>query len=476
MSPDGVRFGFLRTTAFRVTLLHLLLTLLGTLALSAVAWWATVGYATRQAAQQIERDTAVLLRSGALSGLAGIRLSVEARLAADRSGLDHYLLAAPDGTRLAGNLASAPLEPGWRSLGLERRAEGESGPAAPLLALVTRLPGGGALVVARDLTPVAQLEDRLWAAAGWVGGGALLVGLLGGLVVGRGVARRAAAMGAALDEVQAGDLGRRLPVAGSDEFDRLARRINATLDRLESAMVTLRQVTDDIAHDMRTPLSRLRQRLEGAARGADSPEAWRAEAEVAIAECDAILDLFAALLRIAQVESGAALRQSFAAFDLSAALEAVAEAYAPAAEERDQQLSAAIPPGISGFGDRTLVTQMLANLVENAVRHGRAGGRVGVSLQAEADGGATATIADDGPGIPEADQERVFGRFVRLDSARATPGSGLGLALVRAVARLHGVGIALEDAGPGLRVRLRFPAPPLAAVPGRGESGAAAPA
>lgn len=462
MSAEAPRLGFLRTTAFRVTLLHLALTLLGTLALAAVVWWATVGYATRQAAQGIERDTAVLLQAGALSGLAGIRLSVEARLAADRSGLDHYLLAAPDGTRLAGNLASAPREPGWRSLGLERRGVEGAAPA-PLMALATRLPGGAVLVVARDLSPVAQLEERLLAAAGWVGGAALLLGLLGGLVVGRGVARRAAVMGAALDRVQAGDLGRRLSVAGSDEFDRLAERINATLDRLESAMAALRQVTDDIAHDLRTPLSRLRQRLEGATRSGASAETWRAEAAVAIAECDAILDLFAALLRIAQVESGAGLRQGFGRFDLSAVAESVTEAYAPLAEERDQRLVATVPPGVAGFGDRSLVAQMLANLLENAVRHGRAGGCVALALRSGPPGGGPeVTVEDDGPGIPAAERERVFGRFVRLDAARATPGSGLGLALVRAVAGLHGASVALEDArpglaAPGLRVVVRFP-------------------
>ncbi|MBX9701442.1 MAG: HAMP domain-containing histidine kinase, partial [Acetobacteraceae bacterium] len=295
--------------------------------------------------------------------------------------------------------------------------------------------------------------------------------LLGGLVVGRGVARRAAAMGAALEGVQEGDLGRRLPVTGgSDEFDRLAARINATLDRLQAAMATLRQVTDDIAHDLRTPLSRLRQRLEGAARGVGPADAWRAEAETAIAECDAILDLFAALLRIAQVESGAGLRAGFAPFDLSALLESVAEAYAPAAEERGQALAADIPPGIGATGDRTLVAQMLANLVENAVRHGRAGGRVGLALRppAAAGAGAMVVIQDDGPGIPAAERDRVFRRFVRLDAARATPGSGLGLALVRAVAELHGAEVALEDAGPGLRAVLRFPAAAPGSAPPRG--------
>jgi signal transduction histidine kinase len=232
-------------------------------------------------------------------------------------------------------------------------------------------------------------------------------------------------------------------------------------------MTALRQVTDDIAHDLRTPLSRLRQRLEGAARGATTAGDWQAEAMAAIAECDAILDLFAALLRIAQVESGTGLRQGFAAFDLSAVLEAVAEAYAPAAEARGQTLATAIAPGVTGFGDRALITQMLANLVENAVRHGRAGGRVTVGLHRAADGAGLAEITDDGPGIPAADRERVFGRFVRLDAARSTAGSGLGLALVRAIAAAHGIDLVLSDAAPGLRATLRFgPAAGPAAGPG----------
>ena len=453
-APAG-RWAFLRTTAFRVTLLHLALTLLGTLVLSGVAWWATAGYAARQVAQQIERDMGVLLQAASLSGVRGLALSIEARIASDRSGLEYYLLAGPGGERIAGNLAEAPRRPGWQTLRL-RRPEGTEVPA---LALGAPLPGGMALVVARDLSPVEALEDRLLGAAGWVGGGALLLGLAGGLLMGRGVARRAAAMGAALAAVEAGDLARRLPARpGGDEFDRLAGRINHALDRLQALMAALRQVTDDIAHDLRTPLTRLRQRLEEAAGRAATPEAWRAEAEAAIAECDAILDVFDALLRIAQIESGAR-RAAFARFDLSAVAEAVAEVYAPAAEERGQEFAARIVPGLTAFGDRALVTQMIANLVENAVRHGRQGGHVALELRPAPGGGAVLEVTDDGPGIPPEERERVFRRFHRLDAARATPGSGLGLALVKAVAELHGVALTLSDAQPGLRVAAAFPPP-----------------
>ncbi len=437
------RWAFARTTAFRVTLMHLLLTIAGTALVGGVAWWVTAGFAARQAAQEIERGMGVLLQSGALSGPRGIALSIEARMAADRAGTEYYLLAGPGGQRIAGNLSGVPREPGWRE-GTIRRADGTE---APVLMLAAPLPGGGALVVGRDLATVRALEQRLLGGAVWVGGAVLLLGLVGGLLIGRGVARRAAAMEAALAAVEAGDLGRRLAVRpGGDEFDRLAARINATLDRLRAVMEALRTVTDDIAHDLRTPLTRLRQRLDAAA-SAPSTEAIAA----AQAEADGLLEIFAALLRIAQVESGTQ-RAGFKRVDLSAIADSVAEVYAPAAEERAQHLSAAVSPGVAMEGDPALLTQMLANLVENAVRHGRAGGRIAIAVTPR-----EATVTDDGPGIPEAERERVFRRFHRLDAARSTPGSGLGLALVRAVAALHGMTVTLEDAAPGLRVRVTLP-------------------
>jgi signal transduction histidine kinase len=454
----GARLGFARTTAFRLTLLHLALTLAGTALLAAIAWWATVGFATRQAAEEVDRGTRVLVQAAALSGLRGVALSIEARLAADRAGVEYYLLAGQDGQRLVGNLAAAPPATGWQTIEV-RRAEGE---VVPVLALGTRLPQGATLLVGRDLSAVAALEARLIGAAGWVAFGAVVLGLAGGLLIGRGVARRTASMDEALAAVSAGDLARRLPVTGrGDEFDRLAARVNAMLDRLAEVMGALRSVTDDIAHDLRTPLTRLRQRLEEVVRASSGEAATAARA--AEAECEAILDLFAALLRIAQVEAGAQ-RSAFARFDLSAVLESVAEVYAPAAEERGQALTAAIAPAIVALGDRALVTQLFANLVENAVRHGRAGGQVRITLRREG-AGAEAVIEDDGPGIPEAERERVFRRFHRLDAARATPGSGLGLALVRAVAGLHGMAVRLEDAGPGLRVRVTVPSREATVVP-----------
>lgn len=440
-----------RTTTFRVTLLHLLLTLLGTAALSGIAWWATTGYALRQLAQEVDRDSGLLIQAARLGGPRSAAISIEARLAGDRSGTQYYLLAGPGGERLAGNLASAPESPGWASLRLEPAKEGGS---AELLALGTPFPGGF-LVVARDLAPVRQLEALLLGAAGWVGGGAGLLGLLGGLLMGRGVTRRAAAMDAALARVESGEIGHRLPIrAGGDEFDRLARRINAALDRVQGLMQTLRQVTDDIAHDLRTPLTRLRGRLEAALR-AEGDAAWRPATEAALRDCEQLLEVFAALLRIAQVEGGAR-RAGFAPLDLSGLAATVAEVYAPAAEERGQRLETDIPPGIPAFGDRELLTQALANLLENAVKHGREGGRIRLALTP----GRVLVVEDDGDGIPPGEREAVLHRFHRLDAARSRPGAGLGLALVAAVAELHGARLTLGDAGPGLRVELALPPGP----------------
>ena len=444
---DGPR-RWIGTTGFRITLLHLLLTLLGTLVLGGVAWWATSRFAAQQIEAEIVRDVGVLLGAGRLGGLESVALSIEARIAADRSGTQYFYMGGPEGGRLAGNLASTPRRPGWSTIDLDTGAAG-----SVMLAYGTALPAGHFLLVGRDLAPVRELETRLLGAAGWVGGAAILLALGGGLLVSRGVARRAAEMERALAEVEAGRLDIRLAARpGGDEFDLLARRVNATLDRLQGTMAALRQVADDIAHDLRTPLTRLRRRLEAMAEQQPG-----VALEQAVAECDRILAIFAALLRIAEVESGAR-RAAFAQVDLTAVAATVAELFEGETEARGQRLDLALAPGVSVQGDRELLTQMLANLVENAIRHGREGGRVALALRRLDSGGAELVVSDDGPGIPEEARAVVLRRFHRLDASRATPGSGLGLALVAAVAELHGARLALEDAGPGLRVRVTFAA------------------
>ena len=253
-----------------------------------------------------------------------------------------------------------------------------------------------------------------------------------------------------------GDLSRRIPVVGShDELGGLAEGLNRMLARIEELMESLRHVTSDIAHDLRTPLGRLRQRLEASRIKTSSTAEYEAAIDAAIADTDAILKTFEALLRIAQIEAGAR-RARFENTDLSAVAENVFEAFAAVAEDEGKRLDARIESDISVNGDRELLTQMLANLTENALRHTPAGTVVEVRLE-RVNGSARLTVSDTVPGIPAEDREQVFRRFYRLDASRSTPGSGLGLSLVAAVAKLHDATISLEDNAPGVRVVVVFP-------------------
>jgi signal transduction histidine kinase len=279
---------------------------------------------------------------------------------------------------------------------------------------------------------------------------AVLLALGFGLLTAWRLERRLRAVSLAAEAVMQGDMARRLPLSGAaDEFDRLAGTVNALLARLESVIEGMKQVTVDVAHDLRGPLSRLRQRLEAALVQPRDTGADAAVLEAALEELDGVLDTFAALLRIAQLEAGPALANGKApVVDLSAIVATLAEAYQVAAEEAGRTLSAEVAPDQRVHGDQALLRQMLSNLLDNALAHG--GSNVSVALRA----GPVLEIADDGPGIPAEERPRVLRRFYRLDRSRGTPGSGLGLALVAAVARLHGAAPELSDAQPGLRVTL----------------------
>jgi signal transduction histidine kinase len=253
----------------------------------------------------------------------------------------------------------------------------------------------------------------------------------------------------------AGDFSRRIPVRGTaDEFDHLIASLNAMLERNESAMESVRQVSNDIAHDLRTPLTRLRQRLELAQRRARSVEEWQRVADGCISDMGAILETFGALLRIAQIESGIPARR-FAKVDLSELLRTMIEVYQPMAEENQQRFTADIASGLTIWGDRELLAQMVANVIENAMKHSPAGASIGLTT-VQSPTAIAVTVIDSGPGIPAADRGRVFRRFYRLESSRSKPGSGLGLSLVETIAALHRVSIDLTDNSPGLRFTLRF--------------------
>jgi signal transduction histidine kinase len=373
-----------------------------------------------------------------------------------------YLVTDPDGHPLAGNIAAwpagVPTHSTWLSFALERTINGRH-EVHPARGRLFAIPGGYRLLVGRDISDAAAFRSRLRTTLLWAGLIALGIGLIGGTVMSRNLLRRVEQVNRTSERVMAGNLSDRVPLHGTrDEFDQLAANLNRMLDQIERLMTAMREVTDDVAHDLRTPLSRLRARLERALvgpSGADpSADASQSEAiRAAIEEADRLLATFNALLRIAELESGARLDQT-APLDLSEVARSAADLYEPVAEQKGFALSVVAEPGVRISGDWHLLSQALANLLDNALKYA-GGGQIELRVFHK-DGQAILEVADQGPGIPEADRQSVLDRFVRLEPSRTTPGNGLGLSLVRAIARRHEGSVTLEDNGPGLRVRLQF--------------------
>jgi signal transduction histidine kinase len=450
---------------FRLVLLYAAVFAASSAVLFIVVHWGTVGVIRRQLTDAVAGDFAALAeveRSGGTDALVRLLRRRETD-AAGRPGTRYGLFDA-GGRRIAGDLP-APAAEGW--LEVETDGKGAEAEDVYLLLRAGRLPGGVLLVVARDAGQVREAEELLLGAFLWAGGATLLLGLGGGIVVARGFLRRVDAIAATAEAIARGELDRRVPVhvarpTSGDEMDRLAAAINAMLDRIRDLMGELQHASSAIAHDLRTPLARLRQGLEDARTRAATPADYEAAIDAAIAETDAVLRSFAALLRIAQVESGSR-RAGFACVDLSVIADGVAEAYGPSVEDSGRHFATEVTPGIAVQGDQELLTQMLSNLLENAIRHTPQGSHITVRLTGISGPGTAPVlmVEDDGSGIPQADRSRVLRRFHRLDPSRPDGGSGLGLALVAAVVVLHGAALELGAAMPdgrGLRVAVRFPA------------------
>ena len=324
-----------------------------------------------------------------------------------------------------------------------------------LRVLTTDLAGGYRLIDGDKDGRIEALSRKVLWGFGLAFAAVLAIGIVSGLALSRAVQKRMTAITGTAEAIIDGDLGRRVPVHGGyDDLSRLAITLNRMLDRIGGLMDSLRQVTSDVAHDLRTPLNRLRQRLERSAGQATDP-AHRAEIEGALRDVDAILATFAAVLRISEVEAGAR-RAAFRPVDLQALARSVAEDFAPAAEDAGHRLEFQDGPPAWIEGDAELLTQMTVNLVENALRHTPQGCTVRLSTSIEP-GAVALVVVDNGPGVPEAERARLFDRFYRLERSRSTAGSGLGLAMVQAVARLHRAEARLSDAMPGLKARVVFP-------------------
>lgn len=444
----------LKGTGVRIALLTALLVMISLIVLGATAYSFVSTTMVQRIRTEIESETADLLDHSKPVSSASIAGEITHRIGLPGPRRYMYSLSTATGTQIVGDGWLKANKLGWHRLDLDDSRK-DSDLSGDLLVRGTAVDGGNILSVARDIRWIAEVEDELFEILLWT----LLLGLaLAGVtaaIVNRLLAHRISAVSTTAAAIMNGDLSQRIPLTGAhDNFDRLAETLNAMLERLQGLMENLEQVSNDIAHDLRTPLSRLRQGLERAKRTANTNDEFSAAIDHAVAEADGLLSTFTSLLRIAQIEAGvshAGMREC----DLSELLQSVVEAYEPSASDAGHHLISHIEAGIRLNGDRDLLTQMFANLIENGLCHTPTGSRIVVSL-ARANGVIEASIADDGPGVPVEERDKIFRRFHRLERSRTTPGTGLGLSLVAAVTRLHGAEVEMRDNNPGLRLVILF--------------------
>ena len=452
-----------RTHAFRLAGLYFLVFAASVTGVLFFVYWSSADFVERQTEATLDAEITGLAEQYAQRGLSGLIQIVAARSAGDRGDGMLYLVTNRDGKPLAGNIGDwptgAPVRAGSLSFQIDVPVQGRN-ETHPARGVLFAIPDGYRLLVARDISDGAAFRDRIKATLLWSGLVALGIGLAGGTVMSRNMLRRVEQVNRTAERVIAGNLSDRVPRRGTnDEFDQLAANLNGMLDQIERLMSGMREVTDNVAHDLKTPLARLRARLELALIGPEDALARTEAIRAAIEEADRLLATFNALLSIAEAEAGAGGRAG-EPLDLGEIARAVVELYEPLAEEKGFALRLDSTPGTMIRGDRHLLSQAVANLIDNALKYGtpeHGGGDIAIAVR-QSDGRAAIEVADRGPGIADSDRESVFDRFVRLEPSRSTPGNGLGLSLVRAVARRHAAIVTLGDNLPGLRVRIEFPA------------------
>jgi signal transduction histidine kinase len=451
----GITRRVLRTAGVRFAVIYAVLLAVSAAALALFLWWATAGLLDRQSEAAIQADVQSLSERFAAGRLPALVLTIEDRLTQNVEDDALYLLVDPADRRIAGNLEHWPqavTQSGpWYELPIER-----AGMRSLALVQSYDLPGGFRLLIGRDIQLRAQLRSLLTDALLWALLVVVAMASLGALVVRSLFRRTLANVSVTAAAIAAGDFAQRVRLSGrGDEFDQLAETINDMLDRMGRLMEGVREVSNAIAHDLRTPITRARARLEEAVLHAETAPELRTAVERAIADLDGIVAVFQALLRIAEIEAGSR-RSAFARLDLAPLLADVAELYGAVAEEKGVTLSVQAPEHLPAYGDRELIQQAVANLVDNAVKFSPLASSVLLSASVTPTG-ADIVVADQGPGIPPADRARAAERFFRGEIARNTPGSGLGLALVQAVAQLHGGSLHLAGAEPGLVAILSLP-------------------
>jgi signal transduction histidine kinase/uncharacterized cupredoxin-like copper-binding protein len=442
----------INTGTFRLTALYVFLFAISVAILGVIVYETTASALERRLESRIKGEMATLQADFNSGGLAQLAADVRAHQQKQPAGPLRYLLLDAQGERLAGSIPQMPARLGWSTVA-EKESDGDLNSHRTLAAALS---GGARLAIAASREETDEAEHTIFDAVLTAFGAVVVLGITIGIALSQTLLKRVETVRRTAEAIIAGDFTQRVPVRGTgDEFDRLSYTLNRMLDRITDLMDSLRQVSADIAHDLKTPLAHLRQRLETTQRQAQSVAEHNAAIDLAIAKADEILGIFSALLRIAQIEAGTR-RADFRELDLSAIFANVVEAFAPAVADAGKHLDAKIKPDIRICGDRELLTQMLANLIENAIRHTPAGTRIEVSLGGDCSR-IVGTVSDNGPGTPAQERERIFQRFYRLERSWSTPGSGLGLSLVKAVAELHDIGLEVRDAEPGFLIIMRFP-------------------
>lgn len=460
LGPIAHAARLVRTTAFKLLAAYLVVFAVFAVSVIVYTAWHTRALIQGQVADDLDREVSGLADQYRIGGIQRLVYVIDRRTR--RPGSSIYMLANFQGEVLAANVSDLPIglldKEGTRFTTYNRPDDPVAKSHVAFVQTMI-LPGGYRLLVGRDIEERDTLRDLVARPAQWAVVLIVVLGLAGGVFVTRRVLKRIDSMTATAETIMAGNLSGRLALAGTqDEFDRLAHSLNAMLDRIEGLMLGLKEVSDNIAHDLKTPLTRLRNRAEEALRTACTEEDWRAALETTIEESAGLIRTFDALLMIARAEAGQG-RATMGDVDLAEIAEAVSELYEPLADEQGLDLTvSAVPATVHGV--KELLAQALSNLIDNAIKYGRpvdgGRGRITVTLTREGTE-AVLAVADTGPGIPVADRERVVERFVRLEASRTRPGSGLGLSLVGAIARLHGGSLAFSDNGPGLKATLRLP-------------------
>lgn len=457
----------LRTSTFKLAALYLILFALSVGAILGYIYYSTVVLLERQTDETIRAEVQALADQYFQRGLGGVLQTVRNRSLSETGSV--YLLTDANNNRIAGNLDSMPVgtdesidsEPqdgSWIEFPYTITHDGST-ESHRARAYHAQLAAGFELVVGRDVEELRQFKTIIRNALFWSLGMSLLLGLGGGLLMSRNFLRRIDSITDASRAIMAGDLSGRMPVSGTgDELDRLAVSLNRMLDQIERLMAGMKEVTSNVAHDLRTPLTRLKARVESALRSGGGAEHRDALLHT-IEESDRLLHTFNALLSIARAESGQS-REGLQPVDLKPILDDVAELYEPLVEEQGGKLETKVSSGLNARADRQLLAQAVSNLIDNAMKYGSPDKHLPpeIRLEGEANGNEIRiSVCDRGPGVAEADRERVVKRFVRLDDSRTKTGNGLGLSLVSGVMTLHGGKLMLEDNAPGLRATLVLP-------------------